>query len=80
MEWAYAWFIGRNDGRCRVALPTAGAGQDGLTRSGVNTNQGAESTLMWLVALERIRTMRRGSTRASRRSTRQSAVQVAAPT
>ena len=31
---------------------------DGLTPEGVNENQGAESTLMWLIALERIRTIR----------------------
>ena len=55
MEWAYAWFLGANDGPTPVALPSLGAGQDGLTPSGVNTNQGAESTLMWLIALERIR-------------------------
>jgi hypothetical protein len=59
MEWVYAWFLGRNDAHRPVALPYEGAGQDGLTTSGVNTNQGAESTLMWLLALERIRAVRR---------------------
>lgn len=79
MEWTYAWFLGQNDGRCPVALPAEGAGQDGLTPTGANTNQGAESTLMWLVALERIRLKRRGSIRALGRSTRRGAAQVAAP-
>jgi hypothetical protein len=59
MEWAYGWFLGRNDGGQPVALPQTGGGHDGLTPSGVNTNQGAESTLMWLIALERIRAARR---------------------
>jgi hypothetical protein len=59
MEWAYGWFLGRNDLGVQVAVPGEGACNDGLTRTGVNTNQGAESTLMWLIALERIRVVRR---------------------
>ena len=65
MEWAYGWFLGRNDGGRSVALPVTGGGHDGLTPGGVNLNQGAESTLMWLIALERIRLARRA--RAGRR-------------
>ena len=41
-------------------IPERGAGHDGLTPTGVNRNQGAESTLMWLIALERIRRVRMG--------------------
>jgi hypothetical protein len=59
MEWAYGWFLGRNDGGRTVAVPETGGGQDGLKPAGVNPNQGAESTLMWLIALERIRAARR---------------------
>ncbi|MEO8228620.1 MAG: hypothetical protein ABI628_02540 [Chloroflexota bacterium] len=59
MEWTYGWFLGRNDGGRTVAVPKTGGGQDGLKPSGVNPNQGAESTLMWLIALERIRAARR---------------------
>ncbi len=58
MERAYAWFLGGNDLCIDVADPTTGAGYDGLTPEGVNTNQGAESTLMWLMAAEHIRTVR----------------------
>lgn len=58
MERAYAWFLGDNDLHVPIALPERGACFDGLTAQGVNTNQGAESTLMWLIALERIRAMR----------------------
>jgi hypothetical protein len=65
MEWTYGWFLGRNDGGRAVALPTTGSGHDGLTPSGVNLNQGAESTLMWLTALERIRAARRQSAPAT---------------
>jgi hypothetical protein len=67
MEWAYGWFLGRNDLGVQVALPGEGACNDGLTRTGANTNQGAESTLMWLIALERIRVARRSPTARSTR-------------
>ncbi len=60
MERAYAWFLGENDLGVAVADPLRGAGYDGLTPHGVNTNQGAESTLMWLTALEHIRGVRGG--------------------
>jgi hypothetical protein len=44
------------------SLPSErGACHDGLTPSGLNGNQGAESSLMWLIALERIRQLRRTS-------------------
>lgn len=58
MERAYAWFLGGNDLGIQVAEPDRGASFDGLTPSGINTNQGAESTLMWLIALEHIRAIR----------------------
>jgi hypothetical protein len=60
MERAYAWFLGANDLGRRVVEPARGAGRDGLTADGVNTNEGAESTLMWLMALEHIRRLRSG--------------------
>lgn len=58
MERAYAWFLGKNDLGVDVADPKRGAGYDALTPQGVNTNQGAESTLMWLIAVEHIRAAR----------------------
>ncbi len=58
MERAYAWFLGENDLQVPIAVPERGACFDGLTPQGVNTNQGAESTLMWLSALEHIRAAR----------------------
>ena len=70
MDWAYGWFLGQNDGGRAVALPATGGGHDGLTPSGVNLNQGAESTLMWLIALERIRAARRGARMGVPSSTR----------
>jgi hypothetical protein len=58
MERAYGWFLGANDVGVAVADARHGAGFDGLTPTGVNTNQGAESTLMWLTAVEHIRALR----------------------
>ncbi len=58
MESAYGWFLGRNDADAPVADPTCGAGADGVGPAGVSRNQGAESTLMWLIALEHMRGLR----------------------
>lgn len=58
VDRAYAWFLGANDLRVSVADPIRGACADGLTPGGLNTNEGAESTLMWLMAAEHIRAMR----------------------
>ena len=38
-----------------MAIPASGGCHDGLEPHGVNLNQGAESTLMWLTALEHMR-------------------------
>jgi hypothetical protein len=58
MDQAYAWFLGHNDLGIPVADPDRGGCYDGLMPDGVNLNQGAESTLMWLTALEHIRASR----------------------
>jgi hypothetical protein len=63
MEQAYGWFLGANDLGVEIADPKRGAGRDGLTPHGANTNQGAESTLMWLTALEHLRVLRTERTR-----------------
>lgn len=65
MERAYAWFLGDNDLHVPVAEPTRGACRDGLTPDGANTNEGAESTLMWLIAAEHIRALRATANPAS---------------
>jgi hypothetical protein len=58
VEQAYGWFLGANDHGISVAAAHLGACHDGLTRGGVNANQGAESTLVWLIALEQVRRLR----------------------
>jgi len=60
-EMAYGWFLGDNDMSVSVAIPATGSCHDGLTPGGVNLNQGAESTLMWLTALEHMRRLRAAS-------------------
>ena len=45
---AYEWFEGRNDVGVAVGDRHTGAGFDGLTATGVNLNQGAESTLAYV--------------------------------
>jgi hypothetical protein len=58
MERSYAWFLGANDLGLYVADPARGACCDGLEATGVNRNEGAESTLMWLIAAEHVRAFR----------------------
>jgi hypothetical protein len=77
-ERAYGWFLGDNDVGLPVAIPALGACQDGLEPYGVNLNQGAESTLMWLTALEHMRTLRRGTTATPPAAARDRALAVAA--
>jgi hypothetical protein len=66
MEQAYAWFLGVNDRGIPVAAVRRGACFDALTIDGVNLNQGAESTLVWLLALERVRQARATPPQAQR--------------
>ena len=68
MERAYGWFLGGNDLGLDLADPGRGTSYDGLTPTGPNRNQGAESTLMWLMALEHIRELRRNGQTVSQTS------------
>jgi glycosyltransferase involved in cell wall biosynthesis len=66
MEQAFGWFRGANDLGVALAAEDRGACSDGLTATGSNLNQGAESTLAWLVAVERVRARRMAFLRAAR--------------
>ncbi len=57
-ERAFGWYLGWNDVGTVVADAARGGCHDGLGPDGCNVNQGAESTLAWLAAVERIRIMR----------------------
>lgn len=47
---SFEWFLGRNDLGISLVDSRTGACGDGLTPTGVNGNQGAESTLSWMNA------------------------------
>lgn len=65
---AYRWFLGANDRGIALADPDRGACRDGLGPDGANRNEGAESTLAWLLSVERIRELRQGRSAVRRRS------------
>jgi len=47
----FEWFLGRNDLNVPLYDYATGGCRDGLTADGPNLNQGAESTLAWLLSL-----------------------------
>lgn len=49
---AALWFVGDNDLQVQIYDPETGGGYDGLTPQGVNLNQGAESTIAALSAMQ----------------------------
>ena len=51
MDQCFAWFFGRNDLHEMIYNFTTGGCFDGLHSTEVNQNQGAESTVCWLLAL-----------------------------
>lgn len=54
------WFLGNNDTESMLYDSETGGCRDGLHANGPNLNQGAESTLAWLVALLSLTQLRRG--------------------
>lgn len=50
-ERCLSWFLGHNDLQLPVCDYKTGGCSDGLERQGVNGNQGAESTLAWIISL-----------------------------
>lgn len=48
---AFEWFLGRNDIGAALCDEGTGACCDGLHQNGVNQNQGAESTVCWLLSV-----------------------------
>lgn len=54
-QQAFEWFMGRNDARLPLYDATTGGCWDGLQPGKVNQNQGAESTLAFLLSLLELR-------------------------
>jgi len=52
---AFNWFLGRNDLEIAIYDMTTGGCRDGLHQDRINRNQGAESTLSFLLALAEMR-------------------------
>jgi hypothetical protein len=52
LRLAVGWFLGANDGAQPMFDAATGGGHDGLTATGRNENQGAESTLALLTTLQ----------------------------
>lgn len=46
----YRWYLGENSLRQPLIDPETGGCRDGLTKEGVNRNEGAESIVCWLIA------------------------------
>jgi hypothetical protein len=47
----FNWFLGHNDLNMSLYDPKTGGCRDGLMADGINQNQGAESSLAWLLSL-----------------------------
>jgi len=54
-DMAVNWFLGSNDVGALMYDPTTGGGYDGLTATGPNLNQGAESTIAYLTTMQHAR-------------------------
>jgi hypothetical protein len=52
LRQAFGWFLGANMNRVNVYDESTGACHDGITPEGLNENQGAESTIAFLLAAE----------------------------
>ncbi|GAA2021527.1 glycosyl transferase [Catenulispora yoronensis] len=64
---AVGWFLGENDSGFALTDEHTGGGCDGLERNGRNENQGAESTLALIAALQHRRRFAKQLASASRR-------------
>jgi glycosyltransferase involved in cell wall biosynthesis len=56
---AFGWFLGQNQKQLALYEPTTGGCRDGLHADRMNENQGAESTLSYLMALAELRAVDR---------------------
>jgi len=61
------WFLGNNDTRTRMYDYQTGGCRDGLHSAGANLNQGAESTLAWLISTLTVMDLNRHRMRVSHR-------------
>ena len=67
-RWAFDWFLGQNQLEQALYDPATGGCRDGLHPDRRNENQGAESTLSFLIALVELREANRADAREARGS------------
>lgn len=67
-RWAFDWYLGQNQLEQALYDPATGGCRDGLHADRVNENQGAESTLSFLLALVELREANRADAREARGS------------
>ena len=65
-QCAFDWFLGRNDLGIGLYAPLTGGCRDGLHADRGNENQGAESTLAFLLSLAEMRLMQNAADRVQR--------------
>jgi len=65
--WAANWFVGANDVGLSLYDEASGGCRDGLERAGVNENEGAESTIALISALQQARRLQAAAASARRR-------------
>lgn len=65
---AGSWFLSNNDVGVAVYDPLSGGGYDGLEATGVNLNEGAESTLSFVATMRELEALNRRSASFSRSS------------
>lgn len=65
-ERAFGWFLGANDLRLSIYDSSTGGCRDGLHEHRVNENQGAESTLSFLLARAEIQNLHRANPQISK--------------
>jgi len=54
MDWSFNWFFGNNSAHQVLYDCSSGGCYDGLEPGGVNRNQGGESTVSMLMALQQM--------------------------
>lgn len=65
-ETAFEWFLGRNSRRQQMYNPETGGCFDGLAPEKVNMNQGAESSVSYLLARLKLEELKRGNLKRRR--------------
>jgi hypothetical protein len=69
MHLAFDWFLGKNQLNQIMYNPCTGGRYDGLEKDNVNLNQGAESTISYLLARQTMEKIKQNSLKIRQKST-----------